>query len=113
MAKLNLYLHRDEPWWLEAYNENLRKVKRHVAFCCKIYQRQIDKGKSFLHEHPLSARSWQLECVKIIEKQQGVQRVRLDKCQYVMVSQIDAKDGPLGPVSKPTGMLTNAVVVFQ
>ena len=48
-----------------------------------------------------------MECIREVEALQGVVRVRLDMCQYGMTSRIDQGGGPLGPVLKPTGMLTN------
>ena len=39
---------------------------------------------------------------------QSVERVRLDMCQYGMVSHVHSKNGHLGPVLRPTGMLTNS-----
>ena len=68
----------------------------------------VENKRYFLHEHPWMARSWELQCVKDIEKLNGVERVRLDMCQYGMESHIQSKDGPRGPVLKPTGMLTNS-----
>ena len=38
----------------------------------------------------------------------GVERVRLDMCQYGMTSHWRHRGGELGPVMKPTGMLTNS-----
>ena len=37
-----------------------------------------------------------------------MERIRLDMCQMGMVSNVDKRGGPLGPVLKPTGMLTNS-----
>ena len=38
----------------------------------------------------------------------GVERVRLDMCQYGMTSHWRHREGEVGPVIKPTGMLTNS-----
>eukprot|EP00973_Karenia_brevis_P084114 11670821-Karenia_brevis.AAC.1 len=48
----------DEAWrkWEQAVE--------HVSFCMKLYSIQIEAGRYFLHEHPLSASSWQLPSVE-------------------------------------------------
>ena len=58
--------------------QNLNKAKRdprvveqelvrawvHLAWCCKLYKKQIDRGAYFLHEHPRLATSWQEPAVQ-------------------------------------------------
>ena len=39
---------------------------------------------------------------------EGIKIIDFDMCQYGMTSHIDGKNGPMGPVLKPTGMLTNS-----
>ena len=106
--ELDKNLHRGDPAWLRPFHENLDKAKRHVRCCGTIYKHQVRQGRSFPHEHPWLARSWGMECIKEVEALQGVVRVRLDVFQYGMTSRIDKVGGPLGPVLKPTGMLTNS-----
>ena len=106
--ELDKDLHRGDPAWLRPSHENLDKAKRHVRCCGTIYKHQVRQGRSFPHEHPWLARSWGMECIKEVEALQGVVRVRLDMFQYGMTSRIDKVGCPLGPVLKPTGMLTNS-----
>ena len=70
-----------------------------------LYQLQIDNGMYFLHEHPYSAKSWDLPEVKSISQQPGVEIIRGDMCCFGMY-----QDTPGGPmlVKKPTGFMTNA-----
>ena len=49
-----------------------------------------------------------MDCIEEVERMPGVERVRLDMCQYGMKSHIHSRGGPLGPVLKPTGMLTDS-----
>ena len=37
--------------------------RRHLAWCCHLYQRQMARGGYFLHEHPAFATSWKEPCV--------------------------------------------------
>ena len=36
----------------------IEKARVHLAGCCHLYQRQIDRGGYFLHVHPRLATSW-------------------------------------------------------
>ena len=38
----------------------------HLNFCMHLYKIQINAGRYFLHEHPMSASSWQLPSVEKI-----------------------------------------------
>ena len=35
----------------------------HLAWMCKMYQKQVAAGRLFLHEHPANATSWSEQCV--------------------------------------------------
>ena len=36
----------------------------HMNFCVELYRMQMDSGRFFLHEHPLSASSWKMPQVQ-------------------------------------------------
>ena len=48
--------------------------RRHLSFCCEVYQYQVSKGRYFVHEHPAQATSWCTEAVKRILGLEGVDR---------------------------------------
>ena len=108
LNELNKHLHRDNAAWMHKYEEHLRKAKQHVQFCTEVYQHQIRKNRYFLHEHPWQAKSWKMPCIEKLEAMNGVERVRMDMCEFGMDSHIGPRGGPRGPVLKPTGMLTNS-----
>ena len=108
LNELNKHLNRDNPVWIRRFDEHIAKAKRHVRFCAELYKHQTHCNRYFLHEHPWLARSWQLDCMKEVENLPSTVRVRLDMCKYCIVSHCGPKNGPLGPVLKPTGMLTNS-----
>ena len=87
---------------------NLEKAKRHVKFCCSLYKLQSKAGRYFLHEHPWTARSWNLDCVEEVSQLPNVQKVQTHMCRFGMESHINEKNGEKGPVMKPTGFLTNS-----
>ena len=74
----------------------------HLAFVCEIYRLQLDSGRYFLHEHPDSATSWTLKCVKEVMAHKDVRRVIGDQCQYGQ--ETDAGK----PMRKRTGWMSNS-----
>ena len=115
------YLHGQRPHLLigspmcTAFSniQNLNKAKRdptivaaeierdrvHFKWCCHLYQRQIDRGAYFLHEHPRLVASWREPEIMNIIRQEGVDKVTGDQCQ--LGQQTDSGD----PLKKPTGFM--------
>ena len=70
-----------------------------------VYLHQIAEGRYFLHEHPWSATSWQLECLMGLLRLLEVVEVRVDQCAYCL----ESKDSlGRGLALKPTRCVTNA-----
>ena len=78
LNEVNRHLHRGDPTWLQRFENNLEKAKRHFRCCCRIYNRRVRQGRYLLREHPWLARSWGMDCIREVETLQGVVRVRLD-----------------------------------
>ena len=57
LQKLNVAVHGHKPQRMAKFDEEKRKAKIHVEFCCTPYMEQLRHGRHFLHEHPWSARS--------------------------------------------------------
>ena len=57
LSKFNM---RHDERWLARFNDNLIKAIDHIKFCIKLYFRQMEAGRYWLHEHPWSAKSWQI-----------------------------------------------------
>ena len=90
--------HRDP----EVVKKERLQAMVHIAFCCQLYEDQINGGRYFLHEHPAWATSWKEQCVRRLWKFTGVDRVVCDQCQ------LGADDGKGNPLMKPTGFLSNS-----
>ena len=45
----NLKKAKRDPKFVAA---EIEKARVHLRWCCHLYQRQIDRGAYFLHEHP-------------------------------------------------------------
>ena len=79
----------------------------HLAWSCKLYEKQMDRGDDLLHEHPAFATSWSEPCVMELLQLTGVFRVRADQCQLGQQTQ----DGD--PLKKPTGFMSNSPELLQ
>ena len=56
----------------------------HLKFCTDLYWVQVTAGRFFLHEHPYSAWSWKVPCIKELLELELVCRVRGDMCCFDM-----------------------------
>ena len=86
--------------------EARRRGEVHLKFCCELYAEQMSGGRYFLHEHPLTAASWQVECIKNLMGSPMVLSVKAHMCAFGMTSR--DKEGE-GFAKKPTRFLTNSV----
>ncbi len=78
----------------------------HMDFVAQLYVEQMQDGRYFLHEHPLSASSWQLPSIDKLRSDPRVDRVHGDQCQFGAEIQSGLQRGQ--PIKKPTGFMTNA-----
>ena len=70
----------------EGYQERLRRAEKHIQFVVRLYRIQIEEGRYFIHEHPASATSWRLPCIRKLWKESGVFAVRADLCEFGLKS---------------------------
>ena len=42
----------------EVAMDEFDRGRLHLAWCCRLYRRQIERGAYFLHKHPAQATSW-------------------------------------------------------
>ena len=55
----------------------------HISFCCEVYDMQMRAGRYFIHEHPLSASSWQLPAIRSLMDNENVVKTCVHMCAYV------------------------------
>ena len=88
--------------------EEVQKViahgTRHLEFCLELY------FLHFLHEHPATARSWQLRQVQEIVYHPGIHTVIGDMCTWSMMQQ-DSKG--MGYIKEPTRFMTNSECIAR
>ena len=87
------------------FQQKLSEARDHLEFCADIYQKQIDRNKFFLHEHPDLAGSWDEPVMKRLQQHPKVQRVKGDMCRHGMTGK---DEFGVGAVKKRTGFLTNS-----
>ena len=76
----------------------------HIKFCIKLYTRQMEAGRYWLHEHPWSAKSWQIPEMEELLRDPRVQVAYADQCQIGLTAKIKAG----GPAKNPTGFISNS-----
>eukprot|EP00973_Karenia_brevis_P017873 2454929-Karenia_brevis.AAC.1 len=71
---------------------------------------QVCSGRYFLHEHPCSATSWALACVREVLKMPGVEIAISDLCQYGLQTR---ESGKVGYAKKPTKFMGNCPSIMK
>ena len=87
----------------EEFEARLKKAERHIEFVTRLYRMQLEGGRYFIHEHPLTASSWKMPCIRRLWDEVGVRAVVADQCEYGLVSR---DRWGSAPAKKPTGFLT-------
>ncbi len=93
LQELNVAAHAHKPEWMARFDEEKRKAKIHVEFCCFLYREQLQQGRHFLHEHPWSARSWALPCVHEVPSHPSVELLQGHMCRFRMTTHIETENG--------------------
>ena len=73
----------------------------------------MDVGNSFLHEHPWTARSWELDAMENHMKDPRVKKTKTHMCQFGMTSRRGGVSSEEGPVTKPTGFASNSFEILR
>ena len=95
---------------VEKFEERLKNAEKHIQFVVKLYRMQLEGGRYFIHEHPASASSWKLPCMRDLWKEKGVHAVIADQCEFGLKSRDKWGDAQ---ARKPTRFMTNAHCVGE
>ena len=79
--------------WNKKAGEELEAAKEHIRFVVKLYKRQVEAGRWFLHEHPAGATSWQMAEVVKLSKELGVIINVADQCMYGLIAPKEGSKG--------------------
>ena len=77
--------------------------RMHLAWCCRLNARQLERGACFVHEHPAGASSWGEPCVDELMIKPGLRRIVADKCH------LGQETGAGDPINKPIGFMSNSL----
>ena len=88
-------------WTDEEVRRRQASGEVHLRFRCELYKAQLQDGRFFLHEHPDSASSWNVDCVRELLDNPQVDQTVGDQCQYGQTS----RNGQ--PVKQLTGWMSN------
>ena len=67
--------------------------EKQLEFCRKLYMEQLRNGRYFLHEHPHTAASWQVESMVKLRNCPAVHTVEAHMCAFGMRSKRQARRG--------------------
>ena len=73
----------------------------------------MDMGRYWLHEHPWSAKSWQIQETEELLKDPRVQVAYADLCQFGLTAKIATGSDERGPAKKPTGFVGNSCAIAR
>ena len=73
----------------------------------------MEVRRYFLHGHPWTARSWDLDSMRALLEDARVMNVQTHMCQFGMRSHIGKGGGNLEPVKKPIGFASNSWAIVR
>ena len=105
-ALQNLSKGRRRHDWTTRFAE----AREHIKFVVSLYEVQWQEGRFFLHEHPATATSWDLEEIKEMSRKTGVEIYTADQCMYGLETW--GMDGStMEPAKEMTKFVTNSLEV--
>ena len=80
---------------------------RHMEFVVKLYRKQVEGGRVFIHENPAHAKSWALPCIRKMMRELGVDVIETDQCMFGLKTW-GKSNSQLVLAKKPTRFMTNS-----
>ena len=62
--------------------EKLAEGIKHMEFVVKLYRKQVEQDRVFIHEQPAHATSWALPVIRRMMEETGVDVVEADQCMF-------------------------------
>ena len=78
-----------------------------MDFVVRLYRKQVEAGRVFIHENPAHATSWALPVIRKMMAEAGVDVVETDQCMFGLKIWGSHKH-QLVPARKPTKFMTNS-----
>ena len=92
----------------EKVRELIAEGRKHLSFVTSLYRKQLQLGRHFLHEHPVSATSWKEPQIMALTKDPRVHCVVADQCQYALTTPAEGSPDVQLPALKPTRFMTSS-----
>ena len=61
---------------------SLSKYKLYESFVARLYRKQVEGGRVFIHENPAHAKSWAFPCMRQMMRELGVDVVETDQFMF-------------------------------
>ena len=85
----------------------LKEGMQHMEFMVRLYKKQLEGGRIFLHENPAHAKSWALPCIRRMMREVGVDVVEADQCMYGLKTWGKSR-AQMVLAKKPIKLMTNS-----
>ena len=92
----------------EKVAQAISEGRTHLNFVVSLYQKQMMRGKHFLHEHPTTALPWKEYTVAALVKSPLVHSVVADQYVYGLTTPSEDDLEKHLPAMKPTRFMTNS-----
>ena len=83
-----------------------------MKFVIKLYKKQVDSGRVFLHEQPAHAKSWMIPEIREMMNEVGITLVEADQCMYGLRTPSKDRKTEMH-AKKPTTFMTNSRALGQ
>ena len=83
-----------------------------MEFVAKLYRKQVEGGRVFIHENLAHAKSWALPCIRRVMRELGVDVVETDQCMFGLKTWRSSRS-QLVLAKKPTRFMTNSRSIGQ
>ena len=97
----------------QKFHDELEVAIEHIRFCVKLYKKQIKAGRYFLHEHPLTASSWELQEIQHLMDTLDVFTGTAHMCALGLTTESKSNPSQRVPVMKPTRFMSNSWCIIQ
>ena len=78
-----------------------------MRFMVRLYKKQVEQGRVFLHEQPAHEKSWMIPEIRDMMSKEGITLVEADQCMYGLKTK--TKKGQAEALAKkPTKFMTNS-----
>ena len=98
--------------WTKEKQAKLKNAKEHMEFTVEVYRLQLGQGGHVLHEHPIGATSWNMQCIKELANEKYMHETVTDQCMFGLETRGEQR-GTKEPARKRTRFLTSSAEIAR